>query len=156
MKKHLLTLLISFITLGSFAQTPQGYSVYHNQRFDFCVLYPHTFTKGIEPTNGDGRSFMMDNGAGRMLVYGAWQMPGKSLKEDYALAQKSGEKITYKALFKNSYVVSGINKGRIFYHKTVLRKDLLITVSFDYLPGEKKRFDQIIKTVTKSFPVCNK
>ena len=153
MKKHLLTILIAFITLGSFAQAPKGYSVYHNQRFDFCVLYPHSFTKSIAPTNGDGRSFI-DGKAGRMQVYGAWQMPGKGLKHDYALAQKD-KKVTYKALFKDSYVVSGLDKGRIFYHKTVLRKDLLITISFDYLPGEKKRFDKIIKTVTKSFPNCN-
>ncbi|OJJ18815.1 hypothetical protein BKI52_24915 [marine bacterium AO1-C] len=155
MKKYLFTLLVACISFSGFAQAPKGYNTYHNQRFDFCVLYPHIFTKGMAPANGDGRSFMMANKAGRLLTFGSWQMPGRGLKKDYAMAQE-GKKVTYKALFKNSYVVSGWDKERIFYQKTVLRKDLLITVYFDYLPSEKKRFDKIIATVTKSFPTCNK
>ena len=153
MKKYLFTLILFFATIQLFAQAKPGYKLYQNERFGFCVLYPSSFTKGIAPTNGDGRSFFMQNKKGRMLAFGAWLMPGKGLKKEFAEAQK-GKKVTYKVMSKNSYVVSGWDKGRIFYQKTVLQKDLLTTVYFNYLPSEKKQFDKIIGTVTKAFPKC--
>ena len=34
-----------------------SYNTYKNDRYGFTVEYPTTFTKGEEPTNGDGRKF---------------------------------------------------------------------------------------------------
>ncbi len=151
-KKYLLTLLVTLVTLSSFAQS-KGYNVYHNDRFGFCVLYPVEFKKGLAPTNNDGRSFS-DRQNNRILAYGGLVVYEDALKQEYEMAQKD-KKVTYKVRSKNAFVVSGFDQGRIFYQKTILRKEQLFTVYFNYLASEKKLFDAIIKRVTKTFPACD-
>ncbi len=154
MKKYLLTLSMIWMAWGGFAQTPKGYGVYHNERFDFCVLYPKIFNKTMGPVNGDGRTFIADAKKITMQVYGMWQMPGRALKKDYELAQKD-KQVTNKTLGKDYYILSGKDKGHLFYQKAILKGDLLVTIYFDYLPSDKKQVDEIIAKVTKSLPRCN-
>lgn len=153
MKKYILTFLFASLTWLTFAQTKPHYKLYHNTRFDFCAWYPADFKLGVAPENGDGQSFFTQNKQGKILVYGAWLQPGQDMKALYKEEQQN-RKVTYKAFLKNSFVVSGWQDGLIFYQKTVLRKDAVLTLLLSYPSDQKKSFDKIITKVSKKFPTC--
>ena len=160
MRVLLLVTLVSFltgITPSSQARQRVSYRTYHNVRFDYSISYPVNvlFPQG-ESVNGDGQMFLSRDGRTEMLVYGAYNSLGKSLSEVLETeVERSAEHpdriVTYQVLRRNWFAVSGIEKGRVFYQKTILRDATFKTFRIEYDESQKRAFDPITTTIVRSF-----
>jgi len=59
--------------------------------------------------------------------------------------------VTYQVLRRDWFVVSGIEDGRVFYQKTILRNDVFKTFRIEYDESEKGVFDPITTKIASSF-----
>jgi hypothetical protein len=146
-----------------------NYKTYNNSRFTFSISYPaNVLIMQPPPQNGDGRSFISQDGRAKMLVYGRNNaypvfddgLIGYSLKELYDL-QVKGENsqvkkrvVSYKTLGSNWFVVSGVEDGKIFYTKTFVRnRQEIITFYFEYPQGQKNVYDKMTEVMVRSFKI---
>ena len=124
---------------------------YHNEKFDFTVVYPdRVFVEKRVPDAGDGIILHGPDGM-EYRVYGSWNM--ESLRSAYRHAiqweRESGSQITYKALRKNWFVLSGYLKGgrMIFYRKTIMRGDRNINIQLVYRQGDAGIYNDLISDI---------
>lgn len=145
------------LVLGVSAQSSIKYETYYNQRFDYCMEYPASFTKGIEPTNGDGLSFHHKKLDSSISTYDALQMPRETLQSLFEAEQKK-TKSTYSALKEkqNFFVLSGFveENGHIFYRRATLKNDVFLTVIYEYPSNQRSYFDKVIKDSSSNFSIC--
>jgi len=59
--------------------------------------------------------------------------------------------ITYKKAGKGFYVISGHRNGKIFYQKTIIKKDAFCFAVLEYDSTEKMVYDGIAGEIFKSF-----
>ena len=92
-----------------------------------------------------------------LSVYGSNNALEQTLEDVYLDAARSGSTdspkkvVTYKAMKRDWFVVSGFSGERVFYQKTILAGDQLFTFILEYPVGKKSIFDPIIKRVSLSF-----
>jgi hypothetical protein len=134
-------------------QTGPVYKSYYNYRFEYSVSYP----AGIlipQPiaANGDGRKFFSRDDQTLMLVYGRENIQNQTLSDVYdEECSRAGKAVTYKVIKNNWFVVSGYIGEKIFYQKTMYRKDEFMTFSIEYPKEQKNIFDPITAVIAKSF-----
>lgn len=136
----------------------QHYNQYCNARFDYCLDYPKFLVAQPESENGDGRIFKDKNGVEVLRVFGRLNLDQEgetiSLEKQYHSdiqdykAQTSI--ITYKKLGKTFFVLSGYRNGKIFYQKTILKKDAFAFAILQYSKSEKAIYDKVSTEVFKS------
>lgn len=152
-------MFFAIVLLSSEAFGQTNYETYSNARFEYTIKYPaDIFTPQEEAQNGDGRAFLSKDGTAKVLVWGQYNALFKALKTAYNDDLKSHPKgVTYKALLKSGYVLSGVSGGKIFYQKTLLNgKDgdggaVFATFHIEYRSADKAKFDPIVRTMTASF-----
>lgn len=139
------------------AQPQAGYRTYHNARFHYSISYPVNilFPQG-ESVNADGQRFLSKDGRTEMLVYGAYnsldQTLGEVFEEESSRSTEHPDRVTtYKVLRQDWFVVSGIENGRIFYQKTMLRNSTFKTFRIEYDEAQKRTFDPITTVIARSF-----
>ena len=116
----LLGLAFSAFSLTAFAESV--YRTYVNDRYGYSISYPSSLIPQPESGSGDGRAFLSKNGDAELLVFASacYQSADEYLAE-YKKKHQSGElSLTYSRKGKGFVVVSGINKGRIFYNKMLI------------------------------------
>ncbi|MEX0967521.1 MAG: hypothetical protein WD077_09800 [Bacteroidia bacterium] len=135
-------------------------TLYHNDRFNFCVSYPReTFQLDKESQNNDGKSFVNMDGF-QMEAYGRNQITTDETLEEAFEFEKSenqdeqARNITYSTKGDNWFVVSGTEGGSIFYRKTYLLDDQFVTLDFSYPAEEKNKFEPVMKQILENFPGC--
>ena len=136
-----------------------NYETYSNARFEYALKYPaDIFTPQEEAQNGDGRAFLSKDGTAKVLVWGQYNALFKTLKTSYSEDLKSRKKgVSYKALLKDGYVISGKSGGKIFYQKTIFNgKDgdggaAFGTFQIEYRSSDKAKFDPIVRNMAASF-----
>ncbi|MGH9837879.1 MAG: hypothetical protein ACREEM_03760 [Blastocatellia bacterium] len=108
--------------------TPGDYRTYHNERFDYSILYPSNFLTERELSqDGAGQRFKSKDGRVEMRAYGGYNSLEKSLAEMYEEELKPNRTITYEVLKKKWFVISGYEGGKVFYQKTILKDDVIKT-----------------------------
>ncbi len=136
---------------------------YCSSRFGYCVDYPDKilFPQG-ESDNGDGQMFKSKTAENYLQVYRDYRDMIEEdskfdLEDAYQLdtwskdPKKPKRVITYKNLQKNYYVVSGYNNGKIYYQKTIISNELLITCMIEYNESEKLIYGKVCDRMFKSF-----
>ena len=126
---------------------------YYNAKYRYRIAYPEAvFTPQGESDAGDGLRFLAAGGRVRLIVYGAFNVLGTTLDQEYreALAQ-SGRTVTYQVLRKDWFVVSGLAGDDIFYRKTILADDTFRTFELTYPPALKATFDPLVAGILQSF-----
>lgn len=95
---------------------------YCNDRFQFCINYPATFTSGPEPANGDGLQFFSADKKTTITASGSlYDEEFDSLERDYKYFSEKF-KVTYHVMKPNYLIVSGTDKnGNIAYEKVVIK-----------------------------------
>lgn len=94
---------------------------YCNERYNFCISYLASFMPQGESYNGDGQKFVSKDGKAVISAYGGLAIIDISddIEKVYNTAI-SDEKITYKVLKNNYFIISGYDENNnIFYRKTV-------------------------------------
>lgn len=150
-------LWVLFAASFCFGQT--AYETYSNARFEYDLKYPaDIFTPQEEAQNSDGRAFHSKDGNAKVLVWGQYNALFKTLKTAYNADLRSHPKgVSYKALLKDGYVISGVSGGKIFYQKTMLNgKDgdggaVFATFLIEYKAADKTKFDPIVRKMAASF-----
>ena len=152
---------ISFLAILILSQSAMGqsaYETYSNSRFEYSIDYPKAiFTPQEEAPNGDGRVFL-GKGGSELRVWGQNNALFDTLKKAYADDLKErGAAVTYKALLKDGYVISGAKGGKVFYQKTMLNGTdgdggaIWATFTIEYRKKEKAKYDPIVRRIASSF-----
>ena len=154
MLKRSLLLLALFASLAAQPQA-QIYKTYSNARFAYSISYPsNLLTPQGEAENGDGQKFLSSDGHAELIVYGsnnALNQTLKSLYDETRAVKDSNFKVTYEVLKPAWFVVSGIDNGRVFYQKTILRQGIFKTFRMEYVESEKQTWDPITTKIGGSF-----
>lgn len=152
-----LSLGVALLPLRTTLAKEQNFKIYHNGRFDYSISYPaDILLPQGEAENGDGQKFISKDGKAELIVYGSNNALDQSLKDTYqkAISGSGGSKdrkVTYKKLGDHWFVVSGTDKGKIFYRKTFLKNDAFQTFEITYDQNQKASFDKITEKISKSF-----
>jgi len=133
--------------------------IYNNARYGTIADIPaHGFTARPPSQNGDGRSWISDDGRGQILVFGDLVVTADTLKayrqEILGYARDDGLNIVYSAAKKNWFVYSGLIDGDIVYEKVLLTTgcDPMIGnhVYLRYPASQKAAYDAVVRHVAAS------
>src|SRR5574341_1362650 len=130
-------LAMAFGSLVAKVSAQTGYRTYHNARFNYSISYPFkVLIPQGEAVNGDGQKFLSQDGRAEMLVYGSHNSLDQTLREVYeqetSRAEHPDRTVTYRVLRAGWFVVSGVENGRVFYQKTMLREGVFKTFRIEY------------------------
>ncbi len=138
------------IATPSFINQRVTYRTYSNARYGFSIAYPvGLLVPQGESDNGDGQKFVSRDGSASLTTFGSNRLD-RSLQDEFQSAQEN-RSVTYKVLKRNMFVVSGIQSGKIFYQKTLLRGDVFKTFIIEYDEQERATFDPITSRIASSF-----
>lgn len=158
------TISANQVTTASKVDNDLSFDRYCNARYGYCIDYP----KGViypqpESYNGDGRVFKNKQGQEILRVFGRNNSDPDfgniSLKQQFnddlhGVDEENGNNdrvITYQKLGKTFFVISGYNKGRVFYQKTILKDDAFAYAILQYDEADKATFDKVSERIFKSF-----
>jgi hypothetical protein len=153
----LVVLLIFSTTVVAIGNIQDNYRTYRNVRFEYSISYPaDLLVPQGESENGDGQKFLSRDGRAELLVYGSHNSLNQMLKQVFAEETSSSQEqpnriVTYQVLKRDWFVVSGIEDGRIFYQKTLLRNGTFKTFRIEYDESQKHIFNPITKRIAASF-----
>ncbi len=135
---------------------------YVNARFGYSIDYPADFlSPEREADNGDGRAFHARHGAGKVLVWGSYR-DEDSEATPAAIAQLNESdcapgKITYEVAKPKLVAFSCMSRaGGIIYQKTLVGRDVLRSVRFDYPDSERAAWEPVVKQVAGSLRTGSK
>lgn len=138
------------------------YDSYCNSRYGYCIDYPAgiLFPQGEAPS-GDGQVFKSKDAENELLVYRDLR-DNITMDEPYSIQtayeedsrgndlEKPKKVIVYKKLGKNFFIVSGYNSGKIFYQKTILREEGLVTSYLEYRESDSSLYNKISERIFSS------
>jgi len=161
MYPRILMTIITTIVLGApFSPVTAGdWNVYNNPRFGTISEVPaQGFSAQTPSQNGDGQTWVSDDGRGQILVFGDLIVTADTVaayrQETLGYARDEGLEIVYSAGKKNWFVYSGFLEGDIIYEKVVVTAgcDPMIGnhVYFRYPADQKTAYDAIVRRMAGS------
>lgn len=132
------------------------YKKYQNKRYGFSIEYPAFFKDKDVPINGDGKSFVSDDGTVNFTVSGSNNTlnlgdaysPEQYLNEMLLPALKN---VTLKVQKDNYVLVSWKDGEKIGYTKAVVGKGSVNQYTIKYPASKKAEFDSIIEHLNNTF-----
>ena len=144
---------------------PEGwetsFTTYTNTRFNYSIAYPETILipQG-ESDNNDGQKFISANTRNRLTVYRDASLIdlehngstfynlyreeiGKYLYEDYIVSHRNNE--------SDFFEIGGTKEDVIFFHKSIIVNDNIITAIFEYHKTGEETFRAISENIFNSF-----
>ncbi|GEM_PF-1537736 len=146
-----ITLGIGLVTAPAYA-TP--WRIYHNARFGTVADVPaHGFSPEPASQNGDGQTWVSDDGRGQILVFGDLIVTADTVsayrRETLGYARDDGLDIVYSAAKKNWFAYSGFLGGDIIYEKVVVMTGCNPMIGnhvyFRYPASQKRAYDAIVR-----------
>lgn len=132
--------------------------VYVNDHLGYSLTYPKDILTIQEETdNLDQQVFSPNEGKAKLTIYKDERKDksGKilSFNEAYELdsENKGNRQIAYNALRPLFYTISGVEGQEIFYQKTIISKNTLVTAKLTYTKQEKSTYDAMIASLFGSF-----
>ncbi len=131
---------------------------YSNENLGYSIVYPKdilTLQEGAE--NANEQVFLPKEGKAKLRIYKDERKDksGKVLTFNEAFdADKRTSKdrqISYNSLQPLFYAISGVEGKEIFYQKTIMAKDALVTAKLTYTKEEKPTYDAMIESLFGSF-----
>jgi hypothetical protein len=122
---------------------------YCNERFGSCVTYPSDLTPDPLPMNGDGRKF--HDAKGFVMTVGGFNSLDRSISTEIKLDEEQFDDITYRAMGKNWFVLSGHKGLKVLYIKAFVGKGSTSLLWLEYPTSLKSRYDHIVKEISGSF-----
>jgi hypothetical protein len=146
--------------LSAFALLPAvaNAATYVNVRYGYVVSYPaDLLVAEPEADAGDGRKFHARQGMAKMSVWAEWNLHDDGFDQSpTAVARRAasdcaGGRIGYRVVKPQLVALSCVTpKGRVIYQKTLVRRDVLTTVRFEYPDTERERWDRVVSRVAAS------
>ena len=137
------------LAAGSYTNEALGYSITYPK--DVLILQPET-------ENTNEQVFLYKEGDAKLRVYKDERKgkDGKIMAFNDAFEADRGttskHQVSYSTLKPRFYVVSGVDNGKeIFYQKTIMAKDAMVTARLTYTKEQKPVFDAMIASLFDSF-----
>ena len=147
-------LLLSLAVVA--AEAESSFQTYRNARFGYSVEVPSDFRRGEAPVNNDGRVFYDQLSEEILSVFGMYNALEAS-PESYAAEREADWKglngnVTYRAMRKGWFVLSGTVDGEIFYERVLFSDDreTIATLLVRYPELEKERFGAFVTRASRS------
>jgi hypothetical protein len=126
---------------------------YNNVRFGYAIAYPSSLlVPQPEADNGDGLAFKAKHGTAHFLVYGGYNAlddsPGAIAES--AEADCPAHRADYRVTKRTVVAISCANATDIIYQKTLIRGDVLTTLSARYPRAERKMWDSVVARMAQS------
>jgi hypothetical protein len=151
-----LSVLALVLLLSAPAHAQTQWATYTNVRFAFAVDYPRdVFPSFTESDNSDGATFETKEPWVEMRAWGSCNVEKKSPRA--AVAERyAGTTLDYSSIKRDSYVVSGSERGAIFYDRCNFTGDRVLCVSLAYPAAQKEKWDAIVERVSRSLRVVRR
>jgi len=133
--------------------------IYNNARFGTIASIPaHGFSAQPPSDNGDGQTWISDDGLGQILVFGNLVVTADILagyrQETLGYAHDDGVDIVYNVAKNNWFAYSGFLGPDIIYEKVVVMQgcDPMIAnhIYLRYPANQKKHYNPIVKHIASS------
>ena len=137
------------------AEMPHRWATYSNARFGYSLCYPaHLLRPQREADNGDGRVFTGTDGA-ELRVWGNYnaleQSLAEAMREDEGRLAADGATVTYRAARANWYVLSGRNRGTLFYWRRILTSDRFSSFDLHYPEKTASLWNPVAARLSRCF-----
>lgn len=151
-RKKTTIMLVAIVAVASLVGLgrAEGVQRYCNPRFGFCVDYPLGLVMEPEPTNGDGRRLHDSKGL-VMIVSGINNVTDDSLESEMQSQRNDFDQVSYQAIGKNWFVLSGKKGDDILYRKTYIGAGTMHHLSLEYPFSLKRAYDPIVSRISRSF-----
>lgn len=150
---------ILWLALAALPTYASDWRTYKNTRFGTSADLPaHGFTAQPSSQNGDGQTWISEDGQGQILVFGDLIVTVDTTRgyrqEVLGYALDDGLDIVYNVAKKNWFAYSGFLRDDIIYEKVVVTTgcDPMIGnhVYFRYPANQKSRYDEIVRRAAAS------
>ncbi|MEW6596461.1 MAG: hypothetical protein AB1429_03085 [Pseudomonadota bacterium] len=129
-----------------------------NVRYGYLVSYPaDLLVAEPESDAGDGRRFHARQGSAKLVVWAEWRLDDDTIDQTpFAISRSAASdcaegKVSYRLVRPAVVAMSCVTKiGVVVYQKTLISKDKLTSVRFEYPYAERKRWDQVVTRVAAS------
>jgi hypothetical protein len=154
-------LCLSLAPVAALALSPpppaSDWTVYHNERFGYRLSFPREwFEPGPVSANGDGRAFTTPDGRARMVVFGANNSEGLTLRayRQTLLSDYDGyDELTYSPVGNSWFVLSGYRGDTIYYQKVMFScgERIINVLSISFPEADKPQFAPLVEGVEDRF-----
>jgi hypothetical protein len=125
---------------------------YINNKYNFSVDYPASFSGHGEPDAGDGQVFTSPANDARLTTSANYcgeglYSPARFLADHQ---QNSALKVTYSRQTKTLAVVSGTRGNRIFYDKLIFNGVQCAKFSLEYESTQREQYDALVARIAAS------
>lgn len=122
---------------------------YGNARFGFSICYPaDLLVPQGESDNGDGQTFAAADGA-VLAAWGHHDVLDETVKDAMArtagVLSGQGAAVSYQAVGKHWYVLSGTQDQRIFYEKSIRTDGQFVAFRLTYPATAAQRYAPVVK-----------
>jgi hypothetical protein len=143
-------LAAALVLLAPSAHAQTRWATYTNVRFAFAVDYPRDiFTGYAEADNSAGAIFKTDAPWVEMRAWGSYNVEKKSPRATVA-EYYAGRALDYSSVKRDSFVVSGSERGAIFYDRCNFTGDRVVCVNLVYPAAQKDKWDKIVARMSRS------
>ncbi len=130
-------------------------ATYSNVRYGYWVSYPDdALVAEPEADAGDGRAFHARHGTAKMSVWATWNLHDNAVDQSprgvarEAAMDCANQALPYRVVKRTFVALSCVTpKGSVIYQKTLISKDVLTSVRFEYPSAEKAHWDDVVKSV---------
>jgi hypothetical protein len=156
-------ILISFtafaFAMASLPARAGSWLIYNNARFGTIADVPaYGFTAQPPSENGDGQSWISNDGLGQILIFGDLVVSANTLaayrQETLGYARDDGVDIVYSIAKNNWFAYSGFLGNEIIYEKVAITSDcdpmIANHIYLRYPASQKKRYDPIVRHMVAS------
>lgn len=132
---------------------------YRNEALGYTITYPKDIlTLQENAENNQEQIFIPAEGTAQLRIFADKRIDKKTGKEltfneayDQDAADGKNRQVVQRSLNPTNYVVAGVEGNKIFYQKTLMKNNSLVTAKLTYSKEEKKTFDAIIASMFGSF-----
>lgn len=154
-KTHKICVFLLSVFCVSRALAAEGWVSYVNERFGFGVEVPPGFQAQEAPANDDGRSFLSQDGATSLLVFGGYNVLDQSpetLLADLVRDDSMFTSVTAQRLGRDWVAVSGTLGDTIVYQKTLFScaGAVLNSLVLTYPAASRSQVDPIVARLSES------
>ncbi|HAT31037.1 MAG TPA: hypothetical protein DCW29_09365, partial [Janthinobacterium sp.] len=144
------------MAVAGHAHAEEKFGQYFNKRYGFTIDYPLLLIPQGVADNGDGQAFRSPSNDAELVVFAGACIESDNDTPAHYIANAKKEKkpdevITYIAKGTDYAVVSGLHGHRIFYRKTIMKKDWCTEFEWEYPDTQRKTYDPMTTRIAASF-----
>ncbi|MBV9570289.1 MAG: hypothetical protein JO056_03520 [Alphaproteobacteria bacterium] len=151
-----LSLICLLTEIGSDALAQGVTGTYSNRQFGYSIRYPAALLRPLSTHSAEGQAFTSLTGHAGFRVY-AIHLNGRSAEDvaDEAQAICPDRRPSYRIVKPTLAAISCKVGDHIVYQKSLLRRDIAITVRGAYPIAERAKWDPVVTSIAHSMAAAD-